>query len=149
MDLKRQFSDLFDRIGADPLPPRYPLVAVELAPDRVTAVRLAADRKSGRLRLEAVQTRPVPDGAIEVSLTKPNILDPKAVAAAVTEALHRLGPKDHRVSVLLPDDVARVALLGFATLPKTRRELADLVRFRMAKSLPFKPEEAVMDLMVL
>jgi len=149
VDLKRQFSDLFDRIGADPLPPRYPLVAVELAPDRVTAVQLAADRKSGRLRLEAVQTRPVPDGAIEVSLTKPNILDPKAVAAAVTEALHRLGPKDHRVSVLLPDDVARVALLGFATLPKTRRELAELVRFRMAKSLPFKPEEAVMDLMVL
>lgn len=149
MDLKRQFSDLFDRIGAEPLPPRYPLVAVELAPDRVTAVRLAADRKSGKLRLEAAQSRPVPDGAIEVSLTKPNILEEKAVKAAVTEALHRLGPKDHRISVLLPDDVARVALLGFATLPKTRRELADLVRFRMAKSLPFKPEEAVMDLMVL
>ncbi|MBI1951847.1 MAG: hypothetical protein HYS34_10870 [Acidobacteria bacterium] len=149
MNLKRQFSDLFDRIGGEPLPPRYPLAAVELAPDRVTAVRLGAVGKGGRLRLETVQTRPIPGGAIEVSLTKPNILDEEAVGTALKEVLHPLRPGDHRISVLIPDDVARVALLGFATLPKTRRELAELVRFRMAKSLPFKPEEAVMDLMIL
>ncbi len=117
--------------------------------DRVTAVRLAADRKSRVLKLAAVVSRPVPEGAIDVSLTKPNILDEKAVWSVVAETLHTLAPKDQRISVLLPDDVARVALLGFATLPKTRRELADLVRFRMAKSLPFKPEEAVLDLMLL
>ncbi|PYT18425.1 MAG: hypothetical protein DMF51_00250 [Acidobacteria bacterium] len=122
---------------------------MELAADRVTAVRLTADRKSGALKLAAVVSRPVPEGAIEVSLTKPNILDEKAVWSVVAETLHKLAPKDQRISVLLPDDVARVALLGFATLPKTRRELADLVRFRMSKSLPFKPEEAVLDLMIL
>ena len=149
MDLKREFSDLFDRIGGAPRPPRYPLVAIEVSPDRVTAIRMNAIGNSGKLRLGAVQTRPIPEGAIEVSLTKPNILDPKAVSAAVKEVLHRLDSRDHRISVLLPDDVARVALLGFATLPKTRRELVELVRFRMAKSLPFKPEEAEMDLMIL
>jgi len=149
VDLKRQVSALFDRIGSDPLPPRYPSAAVELAADRVTAVRLAADRKTRTLKLAAVVSRPIPEGAIEVSLTKPNILDEKAVWAVVAEALHTLVPKDQRLSLLLPDDVARVALLGFATLPKTRRELADLVRFRMSKSLPFKPEDAVMDMMVL
>jgi len=122
---------------------------VELAADRVTAVRLAADRKSRTLKLAAVVSRPIPEGAIEVSLTKPNIRDEKAVWSVVAETLHKLAPKDQRISVLLPDDVARVALLGFATLPKTRRELADLVRFRMSKSLPFKPEEAVLDLMIL
>jgi hypothetical protein len=149
VDLKRQFSDLFDRIGAEPRVPRYPLVSIEIAPDRVTAVRMGDIGKSGKMRLDAVQTRPIPDGAIEVSLTRPNILDPKVVSAAVKEALHQLDSRDHRISVLLPDDVARVALLGFATLPKTRRELVELVRFRMAKSLPFKPEEAEMDLMIL
>jgi Tfp pilus assembly PilM family ATPase len=148
-DLKRQFSDLFDRIGPDPLPPRYPLVSIEIAPDRVTAVRMGAIGKSGKMKLDAIQSRPIPDGAIEVSLTKPNILDTGAVSAAVKEVLHQLDSRDHRISVLLPDDVARVALLGFATLPKTRRELTELVRFRMAKSLPFKPEEAEMDLMIL
>ncbi len=149
MDLKQRFSDLFDRLGVETPPPRYPSAAVEITPDRISAVRLDVDRKSGTRRLAAAESRPLPEGAVEVSLTRPNILD----AAALMEALHsmfvKIAPRDHRVSLLLPDDVARVSLLGFAALPKTRRELQDLVRFRMSKSLPFKPEEAVMDLMVL
>ena len=75
---------------------------MELAADRVTAVRLTADRKSGALKLAAVVSRPVPEGAIEVSLTKPNILDEKAVWSVVAETLHKLAPKDQRISVLLP-----------------------------------------------
>ena len=149
MDLRRQISDLFDRLGADTMPPRYPGAAVEIAPDRVTAVRLAVDRKGGKMRLAAVESRPLPVGAVEVALTRPNILQPAELLEALRSIFVKLAPRDHRVSLLLPDDVARVALLGFAALPKTRRELADLVRFRMSKSLPFKPEDAVMDLMVL
>ena len=38
MDLRRQISDLFDRLGADTMPPRYPGAAVEIAPDRVTYI---------------------------------------------------------------------------------------------------------------
>ena len=59
MDLRRQISDLFDRLGADTMPPRYPGAAVEIAPDRVTAVRLAVDRKGGKMRLAAVESRPI------------------------------------------------------------------------------------------
>ncbi len=145
----QKFTDLFDRLGGESLRPRYPSVAVEITADRVAAVRLAVDRKGGRMRLAAAESRPLPEGAIDVSLTKPNILDQSAVMQALHDVFVKIGPRDHRVSLLLPDDVARVSLLGFTTLPKTRRELADLVRFRMAKSLPFKPEEAVLDLMVL
>jgi len=149
LDLKQRFSDIFDRLGVEALPPRYPGVAVEIAPDRVTAVRLAVDRKGGKTRLAAAESRLLPEGAVEVTLTKPNILQPAALIEALRAIFVRIAPADHRVSLLLPDDVARVALLGFTALPKTRRELADLVRFRMSKSLPFKPEEAVMDLMLL
>jgi Tfp pilus assembly PilM family ATPase len=149
LDLKQQFSDLFDRLGVESLPPRYPGVAVEIAADRINAVRLAVDRKGGKARVAAFETLPLPDGAIEVALTKPNILQPAILLEAMRSVFVKIGPRDHRVSLLLPDDVARVSLLGFAALPKTRRELGDLVRFRMAKSLPFKPEEAKMDLMLL
>src|SRR5213594_4742340 len=131
------------------MPPRYPGAAVEIAPDRVTAVRLAVDRKGGKMRLAAVESRPLPVGAVEVALTRPNILQPAELLEALRSIFVKLAPRDHRVSLLLPDDVARVALLGFTALPKTRRELFDLVRFRMSKSLPFKPEEAYLDLMVL
>src|SRR6266702_8910261 len=145
----RKFTDLFDRLGGESLRPRYPSVAVEITADRVAAVRLAVDRKGGRMRLAAAKSRPLPEGAIDVSLTKPNILDQSAVMQDLHDVFVKVSPRDHRVSLLLPDDVARVSLLGFTTLAKTRRELADLVRFRMAKSLPFKPEEAVVDLMIL
>jgi Tfp pilus assembly PilM family ATPase len=149
LDLKQQLSDMLERLGAESLPPRYPGVAVEICADRVAAVRMSVDRKGGKMRLEAAESQPLPSGAIDVSLTKPNILDAPAVMQALHGVFLKIAPRDHRVSLLLPDDVARVSLLGFATIPKTRRELADLVRFRMAKSLPFKPEEAVLDLMVL
>jgi Tfp pilus assembly PilM family ATPase len=149
LDLKQRFSDLFDRLGVEALPPRFPDVAVEVAPDRITAVRLAVDRKGGKPRLAAVESRPLPDGAVEVALAKPNILEPAALLEALRSIFVKIAPKDHRISLLLPDDVARVSLLGFTALPKSRRELIDLVRFRMSKSLPFKPEEAVMDLMIL
>ena len=149
MDLKQRFSDLIDTLGVEALPPRYPGVAIEIAPDRVSGVRLAVDRKGGKTRLAAVESLPLPEGAVEVALTRPNVLDPAALLEALRSIFVKIAPRDHRVSLLLPDDVARVSLLGFTALPKTRRELADLVRFRMSKSLPFKPEEAVMDLMVL
>ncbi len=131
------------------VPPRYPIVAVEIAPDRITAVRVAVDRRSGRPQLRAVESRPLPEGAIETSLTRPNILLPEAVLTALASIFSKLGTVDSRISLLIPDHLARVAILPFATIPRTRRELAELVRFRMAKSLPFKPEEAVMDLMIL
>src|SRR5947208_13695346 len=145
----RKFMDLFDRLGSEALPPRYPSVALEITPARVTGVRLDHDRKTGRRRLAAVESRDLFEGAIEVSLTRPNVQQPEAVRLVVEQVLHGLSPEDHRVSLLLPDDVARVALLGFAALPKTRRGLLDLVRFPMSKSLPFQPEEAAVDLIGL
>lgn len=135
--------------GFERWPPRYPSVAVEIAPDRITAVRVEADRRSKQVEVRGFEARDLPAGAIEPSLTRPNVLLAAPVERAVREVLAALAPGEHRVSVLIPDEVARVAILPFATLPRTRREIADLVRFRMAKALPFRPEEAVLDLLIL
>ncbi len=148
-DVLKELAARFEGSGFEPRPPRYPGVAVEIAADRLTAVHVVPDRKSKALSLRAVESRELPEGAVEPSLTRPNILAPEPVRAALHAVLSRIGAGEHRISVLVPDHVARVALLSFATLPRTRRELAELVRFRMAKSLPFKPEEAALDLMIL
>ena len=129
--------------------PRYPGLAVEIAPQRVTAVRIIRDRKTRENVLKGVQSRELPDGAVEPSLTRQNVKNPKAIGAAISEVLDAMEAGEHRISLLLPDHVARVTLLHFATLPRSRGELADLVRFRMAKSLPFKTEEAALDLQVV
>jgi hypothetical protein len=129
--------------------PRYPGVAVEIAQRRITAVRIVRDRKTKENVLKGIQSRELPDGAVQPSLTGLNVKNPEAIGAAISEVLDAMDAGEHRVSLLLPDHVARVALLQFATLPRSRRELADLVRFRMAKSLPFKTEDAALDLQVV
>jgi hypothetical protein len=129
------------------LPPAYPPVAIEIDGDSITGVRVAAERKSGRLVVRHAVRRDLPAGAMEPSLVRPNILDEEAVGSALDEVLKALGPVEHRVSLLVPDQAARVALLGFNALPGTRSELFDMVRFRMAKSLPFRAEEAALDVM--
>jgi hypothetical protein len=130
-------------------PPRYPPAAVEFSPRGVTGVRVARERRGGRPAILAAAWREFPAGALVASLNRANIVDPAAVGAALEGVLAEVAPGEHRVSLLLPDNAARVALLNFTTLPATRRELAGMVRFRMAKSLPFKADDAVMDLMLL
>ena len=131
------------------LAPRYPAAAVEIGPDMITGLRAERDRRRGRHVVRAALCVPVPAGAIETSLHRPNIVDAAAVGRALDEVLKAVAPGEHRVSLLLPDHVARVSILNFAALPATRRELIEMVRFRMAKGLPFKAEEAALDLMPL
>jgi len=147
-ETRERMRVLFDGTSLDSrLPPAYPGLAIEIDPDRISAVRVQADRKAGRLVLRKVAGRDLPAGCIEPSLSRPNVLDPVAAGKALDEVLREVGPGEHKVSLLLPDHVARVSLLAFNTLPATRRELLEMVRFRMAKSLPFKAEEAALDVM--
>jgi hypothetical protein len=54
--------------------PPLPLLAIEVRPRALAAVRLA--REGGRLSLGAAATVELPAGAIEVSLARPNVIDP-------------------------------------------------------------------------
>jgi len=141
---------LFDGTSLHPsLAPASPGLAIEIDPDRITGVRLHRDRKTGRQVVRKTASSAVPPGCIEPSLNRPNVVDPAPVGKALDEVLHALGPGEHRASLLLPDHVARVSILGFNVLPGTRRELLEMVRFRMVKSLPFKAEEAALDVMAV
>jgi len=151
MGLKEQAERirmLFEGTSLDsPLPPSYPPAAIEIAPERVTGVRVARERRGGRLMIKAIASRDLPKGVVEASLVRPNIIDPATVGQALDEVLKEVAPGEHRVSLLLPDPVARVSLLSFTALPATRKEMLEVVRFRMGKALPYKPEDAAMDLM--
>ena len=142
---------LFEGTSSDSprLAPRSPALAIEIDPDRITGVRLHPDRREGRLAVRKAVFRDLPPGCIEPSLSKLNVIDLAAAGKAMEEVLSGLGPGEHKAALLLPDHVARASLLTFNALPGTRRELLDLVRFRMAKSLPFKAEEAALDVMPL
>ncbi|HSD26383.1 MAG TPA: hypothetical protein VLL75_03720 [Vicinamibacteria bacterium] len=116
--------------------PPLPLVAVEVRPGALAAVRLAHD--GGRLSLGAAATVELAPGTIEVSLARPNLTDAAAFREALRAGLERVGAlSGGDVSLVLPDPAVRVALVPAAGLRGSGREAEETIRFRLHKALPF------------
>jgi hypothetical protein len=118
-----------------------PLVSVELRPRAVSVVRLASEKR--RLSLAAAASTELAAGVIEVSLTKPNVLEPAALQAALRATLERAGAlSGGDVSLVLPDPAVRTALIPAAGLHRHGREADEVVRFQLHKALPFDVRSA-------
>ena len=116
-----------------------PRLAVEIRPEGVFAAR--ANDSAGVLA--QVARADLPAGAVQPSLRPGNI----AQAAVVISALRQvLGPlqqgKLRDVTVIVPDAAVRVLLLDFDSLPSDAEEALPILRFRLAKLLPFAPDAA-------
>lgn len=122
--------------------PDWPAVAVEVRPRGVSVVRLVRD--GGSLRLGAAASVDLPEGILEVSLARPNIVDGAGFRRALEGALERAGAlSGGPVALVLPDPAVRVALLPAADVKGRRvRETEEMIRFRLSKALPFDVRQA-------
>jgi hypothetical protein len=77
-------------------------------------------------------------------MTESNLVDPAAFTQVLRAVLVKAGALGAgRVGLVLPDPVARVALLPASEVSgKTRAANEDLIRFRLRKSVPFDIREA-------
>lgn len=103
----------------------------------------AAARNGAGLRLASHARVALPEGALVPSAVAPNLVRPDAVTDALRELARalRIGPA--RVCLLLPDGVARLALVEVPA-DITPQQYA---RFRIVPGLPYPPEEAVVDVL--
>ena len=116
--------------------PPLPLLAIEVRPRALAAVRLA--REGRGLSLGAAATVELPAGALEVSLARPNVIDAEAFRGALRAVLERVGAlSGGDVSLVLPDPAVRLALVPSEGLRARRRDAAETIRFRLHKALPF------------
>jgi hypothetical protein len=121
--------------------PPLPLVAVEVRPGAVAAVRLA--HEGGRLSLGAAATVDLPPGAVQISLARPNLADPGAFRDALRAVMERVGGlSGGDVSLVLPDPVVRLALVAADGVRGSGREAEETIRFRLHKALPFDVRSA-------
>jgi hypothetical protein len=122
--------------------PDRPLVAVEVRPRSVGVVRLA--REGGRLGLAAAAAMDLPAGSLDLSIVQPNVADAEGFRRALRAALERAGVlAGARIALVLPDPIARVALLPHAEVAgHGRAQMEELIRFRLRKSVPFDIREA-------
>ena len=122
--------------------PERPLVAVEIRPTGVGVVRTRSEK--GAIVLVAAAAVELAPDVLRPSLTQPNIGDPEALRAGLRSAIERAGVLGGaRIALVLPDPVARVALIPSAELGTSRAsDLDEVVRFRLRKSLPFEVRDA-------
>jgi type IV pilus assembly protein PilM len=111
-------------------------LACEIAPNRITAARRSV------AGVESTSTRTISAGAITPGLTGDNIARPDEVKSAVADVLAAVGTKGKAVVLVVPDSIARVALLDFDTLPEKKEDAEGVIRFRLKKSLPFDVDKA-------
>jgi type IV pilus assembly protein PilM len=123
-----------------------PRIAVEVRPEGVFAAR--ADDAAGLLAQTASAT--LPDGAIVPSLRVGNVVDRIAVIAALKKTLGAVQlAKGRDVTLIVPDTAVRVLLLDFDELPSKADEVLPVLRFRLAKLLPFPPDQAQVSYQVM
>jgi Tfp pilus assembly PilM family ATPase len=116
--------------------------AIEIAPEAVSAA--AVTIRGTDVVVQGYATEPLPAGALAASLTAQNLIDRRAVAAAVLAVTERLGTRPRRVALLVPDVTARVSLVRFDKVPARSEDLEQLVRWQVRKSAPFPVEESVL-----
>ena len=120
----------------------HPPLAIEIAPDRVSAARWS--RTGG---LDGFAVEPLPPGAIVPSAVETNIGNAAAVKSAMTNACSRLRAKDEDVALIVPDPVIRVFVQHFEQFPRSPQEATPMLRWKLKKSVPFEVDETLISYM--
>lgn len=115
--------------------------ALYLALDALSVSAATVSRGLGGPRLVAFRRVPLAPGAVAVSASSRNVARSDEVREAVARALDAVGGAAGPAILVLPDGVARVALLSLPPDADAR----ELVRFRLASSLPWDAAETVVD----
>lgn len=124
------------------LRPALPGLALELDGHTLSAVRVKARRRGGpALAGHNVRT-------LEGPTVPATIFDPWGVPGAelgeqARGAVEEVGAKAGRVSLVLPDNLAKISLLRLPERPSSRRQIPEIIRFKMHRAVPFRFSEAV------
>lgn len=132
--LVRNFARWLDAIPHPPL-------AIEIAADRVAAVRFT------RTGVEGLAVESLPAGVLSPSAVETNIVNAPAMKGAVAKLASRLRAKDEDVALLLPDTVIRVFVQHFDDFPRSSEEAIPMLRWKLKKSVPFEAEETLISYM--
>lgn len=119
-----------------------PELGIELRSGQMALARIS--ERKGRPEVDLCVSARLPEGLVSFSMLEPNIHDPDELARRLRRILDQAGVDEKRLALTLPDTLARVSVQELPSEPRSRSELADLLRFRLKKSLPFDIDKARM-----
>ncbi len=130
------------------LRPSYPPVAVEVEGDSLVLVRLRTKGR-GKPVLEAHKVAALAGAAGSPTLFRPVLGAGDEITRALKDLFVQTGTKPGKISVVLPDNVAKINLLNLPERPASRRQLEELIRFKLRRSIPFRMDDAVLSYQVI
>jgi type IV pilus assembly protein PilM len=149
------FSDITNRIRGEiqqrmpALHPTYPPIALEVGDRELTLVRLR-HKRGGKPSLEAHESRPMPAVGDDepISLSRPGFGPVSEISVLVQEMFTKSGTKPGKISLVLPDNVAKISLLSLPERPPTRKQMDELLRFKLRRSVPFRMDDTLISYQV-
>ncbi|HEX4823136.1 MAG TPA: hypothetical protein VFV19_02370 [Candidatus Polarisedimenticolaceae bacterium] len=125
------------------LPPSFPPVAIEIDRADLRLVRIRPQKRE-RPAIEAFHVLSAPEDAAAASILKPGGGAGAELAKRLRDLFLQTGTKPGRVSLVLPDNLAKVSIVTLPEKPRTRKQLLELLRFKLRRSVPFRLEDAVL-----
>ena len=122
-----------------------PDVAVEIDHTHIAAARLTW--RGSQAAISAHANEALPPGLVVPGLAALNVSDVAALSQAIARTLGQLGgSKPSRISLVVPDTVAKVSLLKLEKVPAKSADLQEIVRWQVRKTAPFPIEQAVLSI---
>lgn len=100
-------------------------------------------------QLESIAFRPFSPDMFRFSHRDLHIQDPQLFVERIKEATTGLPLRDSRVSLVVPDATGRIMLLDLEERWKSKDEAADMIRWKLKKSLPLELSDLHLDFQVL
>jgi hypothetical protein len=126
--------------------PLYPPFAVELCGDRLVAVALERDKTGARLVGHRVVE--LPPGLLSPAPGKPLVTEPEPLLEPLRQAVAGLPGFAGQLSLLLPDRAGRVTFVDLEQVAPSRAETAELLRWKLKRTTPFRTEDCRLDFQV-
>jgi hypothetical protein len=147
-------TDMIERVrGLDferalRLRPEYPRVALELERKVMALVRLKTKR-TGRPLLETYRVQASEEPSVPATISEQELIDQDTVSESIRKLLETAGVRPGKISLVLPDNLAKLSLLTLPERPPSRRQLEEVIRFKMRRGVPFRLADAAMSYQLL
>jgi hypothetical protein len=128
----------FDRIKDYFTKQPFPHAAFHLTSRYISGIRVSP--KDGRIMNHFII--PLEKGLIQPSFQKKNIKNPALLEKRIKKELGKLHLHDHKVACLLPELSFKAFVFSFGSLPSSRPEREQIIRFRIKKQIPLLPQDA-------
>lgn len=120
--------------------PTFPLQAMEVSGGKIMGACL--EKTKTDIQLRHFFCDPIPEGVLDPSMIKQNVNEVEAFKTFLAPKLKYFTEKKRRLSLILPDIIAKVSLFDFEKLPSKKEEITELVKWKLKKAMPFDTEEA-------